>query len=112
MKCPHPTLEVGLTPEMEFFKNCVKEIWNNQSFISSQMDRISFQLVVLENVASNFSHFIIEHWIPAQAILIDLHDTTCPSCQRANALASNGHLASESEQSGGATLVPVPPPNS
>ena len=31
---PHPTLEVGSTPEMEYVKNRVKEIWDDQSFVS------------------------------------------------------------------------------
>ena len=87
MNCPHPTLEVGSTPEMEFVKDLVKEIWDDQSFVSSQMDGIASWLVALENVASNFSHFIIEHWISAQAILVNLHDATCHSCQRANVMA-------------------------
>ena len=101
-----------MTPEVEFVKNWVKEIWHNQSFVSCQMDGIASQLVALENVASNFCHFIIEHWIPAQAILVDLHDATCPSCQRANAMANNGDLAVESKQSGRAALVPISLPNS
>ena len=42
------------------------------------MDGIASWLVALENVASNFSHFIIEHWIPAQAVLVELHDATAP----------------------------------
>ena len=92
---------------MEFVKNQVKEIWADQAFVLSQFDGVSSrmeemntQLVALEQVASNFNHFIIEHWIPAQAILVDLHDATCPSCQRANAVADNGHLAAEFKQSG------------
>ena len=76
------------------------------------MDGFTSWLVALENVASNFSHLIIEHWIPAQAILVELHDATCPSCPRANALADNGGLASKSEQPGGSTPIPVPSPNS
>ena len=93
---PHPTLEVSLTPEMEFMKNHVKKIWGNQAFVSSQLDGVSFtmegissQLVALEQVASNFSHFIIEHWIPAQAILVNLHNATCPSCQKADTMSGN-----------------------
>ena len=97
---------------MEFFKNQVKEIWDDQSFVSSQMDGIASWLVALENVASNFNHFIIEHWIPAQAILVELHDTSCPTCQRVDALANNGGLASKSKQCGWAAPIPVPPPNS
>ena len=89
--------------------NC---ICDNQSFVSSQMDGVKSRLVALEKVASSFSHFIIEHWVPAQAILVDLHNSTCPSCQRADAMANNGHLASEYVQSGRATLIPVPLPNS
>ena len=50
---------------MEFVKNRVKEIWDDPSFVSSQLNGIASRLVALENVASNFSHFIIEHWIPA-----------------------------------------------
>ena len=68
---------------MEFVKNRVREIWDDQSFVSLQMDGVESQLVALEKVAASFSHFIIEHWVPAQAILIDLHNSTCPSCQRA-----------------------------
>ena len=97
---------------MEFVKNKVQEIWSDQAFVSSQMDGIESRLVALEKVASSFSHFIIEHWVPAQAILIDLHNSTCPSCQRADAMADNGGSASESVQSGWAIPVPVPPPNS
>ena len=97
---------------MEFVKNKVKEVWDDQSFVSSQMDGVESQLVALEKVAASFSHFIIDHWIPAQAILIDPHNSTCPSCQRADAMANNGGLASESSQSGRAALVPIPPPNS
>ena len=97
---------------MEFVKNWVQEIWANQAFVSSQMDGVESQLVALEKVAASFSHFIIEHWVPAQAILIDLHNSTCPSCQRADRMADNGNLASKSVRSGQATLVPVPPPNS
>ena len=76
------------------------------------MDGVESQLVALETVSSSFSHFIIEHWVPAQAILIDLHNSTCPSCQRADAMVDNGGSASESVQSGWAILVPIPPPNS
>ena len=47
-------------------------------------------LVTLEKVAASFSHFIIEHWVPTQAILIDLHNSTCPSCQRVDGMADNG----------------------
>ena len=89
---------------MEFVKNWVKEIWGDQAFVSSQFDGVSSrmeemnsQLVVLEQVASNFSHFIIEHWISAQAVLVNLHNATCPSCQRVDAMANNGHLPSESK---------------
>ena len=97
---------------MEFVKNRVQEIWADQAFVSSQMDGVESQSVALEKVAASFSHFIIEHWVPAQAILIDLHNSTCPSCQRVDGLADNGGLASESIRSGQATLVPVPPLNS
>ena len=97
---------------MEFVKNKVQEIWGDQAFVSSQMDGVESWLVTLEKVAASFSHFIIEHWVPAQAILIDLHNSTCPSCQRADGLANNGNLASKSVQSGQAAPVPVPLPNS
>ena len=97
---------------MEFVKNKVQEIWSDQAFVSSQMDGVESQLVALEKVAASFSHFIIEHWVPAQAILIDLHNSTCPSCQRADGMADNGGSTSESIQSGRAALIPVPPPNS
>ena len=76
------------------------------------MDGVESWLVALERVAASFSHFIIEHWVPAQAILIDLHNSTCPSCQRADAMADNGGLVSKSVQSGWAAPVPVPLPNS
>ena len=82
---------------MEFVKNQVKEIWDDQPFVSSQMDGIATQLVALENMASNLSHFIIEHWIPAQAVLIELHDTTCPTCQRVDTMANNRSSGSEPE---------------
>ena len=75
---------------MEFVKNKVQEIWTNQAFVSSQMDGVESWLVALEKVAASFSHFIIEHLVLTQAILIDLHNSTCPSCQRADALADNG----------------------
>ena len=97
---------------MEFVKNKVQEVWADQAFVSSQMDGVESQLVALEKVAASFSHFIIEHWVPAQAILIDLHNSTCPSCQRADGMADNGGSASESIQSGRAAPVPIPPPNS
>ena len=104
--------DIGSTPEMEFVKNKVQEIWGDQAFVSSQMDGVESQLVALEKVAASFSHFIIEHWVPAQAILIDLHNSTCSSCQRADGMATNGGLVSESVQSGWAAPIPVPPPNS
>ena len=97
---------------MEFVKNKVQEIWSDQAFVSSQMDGVESQLVALEKVAAAFSHFIIEHWVPAQAILIDLHNSTCPLCQRADGMADNGGSASKSVQSGWAALIPVPPLNS
>ena len=97
---------------MEFVKNKVKEIWGDQAFISSQMDGVESRLVTLEKVAASFSHFIIEHWVPAQAILVDLHNSTCPSCQRADGMADNGGLVSESVQSGWAAPIPIPLPNS
>ena len=112
LKLPHPTLEVGSTPEMEFVKNKVKEIWDDQSFVSSQMDGVESWLVAFEKVAASFSHVIIDHWVPAQAILINLHNSTCPSCQRVDGMANNGGSASESVQSGQAAPVPVPLPNS
>ena len=73
---------------MEFVKTKVQEIWTNQAFVSSQMDGVESWLVALEKVAASFSHFIIEHWVPTQAILINLHNSTCPSCQRADAMAA------------------------
>ena len=97
---------------MEFVKNKVQEIWSDQAFVSSQMDGVESWLVALEKVAASFSHFIIEHWVPAQAILIDLHNSTCPSCQRADGMADNGGSASESVRSGWAAPIPVPLPNS
>ena len=97
---------------MEFVKNQVQEIWANQAFISSQMNGVESRLVAFEKVAASFSHFIIEHWVPTQAILIDLHNSTCPSCQRVDGVADNGNLVSESVPSGRATLIPIPPPNS
>ena len=97
---------------MEFVKNKVQEIWADQAFVSSQMDGVESWLVTLEKVAASFSHFIIEHWVPAQAILIDLHNSTCPLCQRVDGMANNGGLASKSIRSGQATPVPVPLPNS
>ena len=97
---------------MEFVKNKVQEIWANQAFVSSQMDGVESRLVALEKVAASFSHFIIEHWVPAQAVLIDLHNSTCPLCQRADGMADNGGSASESVRSGRAALVPIPLPNS
>ena len=97
---------------MEFVKNKVQEIWGDQAFVSSQMDGVESRLVALEKVAASFSHFIIEHWVLAQAILIDLHNSTCPSCQRADGMADNGGSVSESIRSGRAALIPVPPPNS
>ena len=97
---------------MEFVKNKVQEIWSDQAFVSSQMDGVESRLVTLEKVAASFSHFIIEHWVPAQAILIDLHNSTCPSCQRADGLADNGGSVSESVRSGRAASIPVPLPNS
>ena len=103
---------VPFYPEMEFVKNWVQEIWANQAFVSSQMDRVESRLVTLEKVAASFSYFIIEHWVPAQAILIDLHNSTCPLCQRADGMADNGGSASESVQSGWAAPIPVPLPNS
>ena len=97
---------------MEFVKNKVQEIWADQTFVSSQMDGVESRLVALEKVAASFSCFIIEHWVPAQAILINLHNSTCPSCQRADAMADNGGSASKSIQSDWAIALPVPPPNS
>ena len=97
---------------MEFVKNKVQEIWGNQAFVSSQMDGVESRLVTLEKVAASFSHFIIEHWVPAQAILIDLHNSTCPLCQRADAMAFNWGSVSKSVQSCRATPIPVPLPNS
>ena len=105
-------IDIGLTPEMEFVKNKVQEIWTDQVFISSQMDGVELQLVALEKVATSFSHFIIDHWIPAQAILIDLHNSTCPSCQRVDAMADNGGSASKPIRSGRAAPIPIPLPNS
>ena len=81
---------------MEFVKNKVQEIWADQAFVSSQMDGVESRLVALEKVAASFSHFIIEHWVPAQAILINLHNSTCPACQRVDAMVHNGALGSES----------------
>ena len=97
---------------MEFVKNKVQEIWSDQGFVSSQMDGVESRLVALEKVAASFSHFIIEHWVPAQAVLIDLHNSTCPSCQRADGMADNGGSVCESVRSDRAAPVPVPPPNS
>ena len=97
---------------MEFVKNKVQEIWGDQAFVSSQMDGVESRLVALEKVAASFSHFIIEHWVPTQAVLIDLHNSTCPSCQRADAMADNGGSTSESIRSGRAPPIPVPLPNS
>ena len=97
---------------MEVVKNKVQEIWSDQAFVSSQMDGVESRLVALEKVTASFSHFIIEHWVPTQAILIDLHNSTCPSCQRADGLADNGGSVSESIRSGWAAPIPVPLPNS
>ena len=46
------------------------------------------------------------------AILVDLHNTTCPNCQRADGVAHNGNMTSKSIQSGQATPVPILLPNS
>ena len=81
---------------MEFVKNKVQEIWADQTFVSSQMDGVESRLVALEKVATSFSHFIIEHWVPAQAILIDLYNSACPLCQRVDGMADNGGSASKS----------------
>ena len=97
---------------MEFVKNKVQEIWGDQAFVSSQMDGVEPWLVALEKVAASFSHFIIEHWVPAQVILINLHNSTCPSCQKADGVADNGNSVSESIQADWATPIPIPPPNS
>ena len=64
---------------MDFIKNKVKESWDDQAFFSNQMDGVKSWLVALEKVATSFSHFILEHWIPSQAVLIDLHNATCPT---------------------------------
>ena len=80
--------------------------------VSSTMEGFNGWLVALEQVASNFHHFINEHWLPAQAILVNLHNATCPSCQKADGMADNGCLSSESERVGGAPPIPVPLPNS
>ena len=93
-------------------KNKVQEIWGDQAFVSSQMDGVESWLVALEKVAASFSHFIIEHWVPTQAILIDLHNSTCPLCQRADEMADNGGSVSKSIRSSWAAPIPVPPPNS
>ena len=50
---------------MEFVKNKVKEISDDWSSVSSQMDPVESQLVALEKVAIFFSHLIIDHCIPA-----------------------------------------------
>ena len=76
------------------------------------MEEMNTRLVALEQVASNFSHFIIEHRLPVQAVPVNLHNATCPSCQKADAMADNGHLSPKSKQSGQATLIPIHPPNS
>ena len=81
---------------MEFVKNKVQEIWSDQAFVSSQMDGVESRLVALEKVAASFSHFIIDHWVLAQAILIDHHNSTCPLCHRADGLTNNGDSTSES----------------
>ena len=49
-------LDVGLTPEMEFVKNKVQEVWTDQAYVSSQMNGVESQLVALEKVAASFSH--------------------------------------------------------
>ena len=90
---------------MEFVKNKVQEIWTDQAFVSSQMDGVKSLLVALEKVAASFSHSIIEHWVPAQAILINLQNSTCPSCQRADGMADNGGSASKSVRSGRAAVT-------
>ena len=104
---------------MEFIKNWLKRFGvikplslPQSNGVSSWMEEMNTWLVALEQVASNFSHFIIEHRIPAQAVLVDLHNTTCPSCQRADALANNSHSSSESKQAGQGTPIPIPLPNS
>ena len=97
---------------MEFVKNKVQEIRSDQAFVSAQMDGVESRLVALEKVAASFSHFIIEHWVPTQAILIDLHNSACPLCQRADGMADNGGSVSESVRSSRAAPIPVPPPNS
>ena len=84
---------------MKFVKNKVQEIWGNQAFVSSQMDGVESWLVTLEKVTASFSHFIIEHWVPAQVILIDLHNSTCPLCQRADGGANcQGHSTLSSQR--------------
>ena len=97
---------------MEFVKNKVQEIWQDQTFISSQMGGMESWLVALENIACSFSHFIIEHWIPAQQIIISLHNAYCWDCQAVNGLANHGDSSGESIQSSQASSIPVPLPNS
>ena len=57
---------------MEFVKNKVQEIWGDQAFVSSQMDGVESRLVALEKVAASFSHFIIEHWVPAELLTLSI----------------------------------------
>ena len=76
------------------------------------MDGVESQLVALEKFTSSFSHFIIKHWIPTQAVLVDLHNSTCPGCQRADGMADDGYLASESLRSRRTAPIPIPLPNS
>ena len=97
---------------MEFVKNKVGEIWQDQAFVSSQMDGLESRSVALEAVTHSFSHFIVEHWIPAQEVLVSLYDLFCQDCWAAHGIAHHGHSSSKPLISSQASPIPVPPPGS
>ena len=68
------------------------------------------QLVALKKVAQSFSHFTIEHWIPAQQVHINLHNSFCPDCWVLAGVAWASVLQVCLIYSG--LSSPVPPPNS
>ena len=80
---------------MEFLKNKVQEIWQDQAFVSSQMDGMESWLVALENIAHSFSYFIVEHWVLAQQITVSLHNAYFQDYQVANGLADHRDLSAK-----------------
>src|SRR5579864_2699113 len=69
MNFPRPTLESGLTPEIEFMKHCIEGTIRCNDHQDEWAVDIQQWLVATSELVS---HFLVEHWVPLQDAFLQL----------------------------------------